>query len=52
MRFACGHLYKANVDWDSLTYYGKIDFIKWKYSVGTNGTRTKCFDCWLKSGKR
>jgi len=42
--YACGHTMKTDL------YYGmtideKRDYIKWKYTVGSNGTKTYCFHC-------
>jgi len=47
--FGCGHYTLTNT-YESLSIDGKRDYIKWKYTVGSNGTKTYCFDCFLRKG--
>jgi hypothetical protein len=49
-KYACGHykergLYKI---YESLNINEKKDFIKWKYTIGSEGTREYCLECYKK----
>jgi hypothetical protein len=48
--YGCGHEY---ISWFNMEIKGNRNeypyFIKWKYSVGSSGDRSMCYDCWKKS---
>jgi hypothetical protein len=46
IEYRCGH--RTRNCYNELTIDEKREYVKWKYTVGPEGTREKCFDCFKK----